>query len=233
MANTLVLESDIRDLPLSRPEALASKLAELMIEQNKKPGDFIGTLSDLQNTTGFALATVTSAVKLLRERGVMEIRPGRDGGLFVAEPSAVVKLRHTLLTIRHSSESVTDALQVRESLEPLVVQSATESRTDSDVAELRVLLTKLENTRNSFANFMDINWSIHLRIAQICSNELAKNLYIGLLEYVKSETAEFATDDTDWTKNFDHRIAVHKKLIDAIASGSIELAQAAVISHNA
>lgn len=203
-----------------------------MLAANKQPGDFVGTLAELQQTTGFARATVSEAVRLLRERGVMEIRPGRDGGLFVAETSPVIKLRHTLLTVRHSATSVADAIVVREALEEVVVLDATAHRRESDIADLRALMTALRKTKASPEKFMTTNWQLHSRIAEITPNALAKALYLGVLDFIKAETTEFAPDDTEWSENFDNRIAVHDQLVEAIASGSVVAARKAVAIHN-
>ena len=203
-----------------------------MLAANKQPGDFVGTLAELQQTTGFARATVSEAVRLLRERGVMEIRPGRDGGLFVAETSPVIKLRHTLLTVRHSATSVADAIVVREALEEVLVLDAAAHRRESDIADLRALMAALRKTKASPEKFMTTNWLLHARIAEITPNALAKALYLGVLDFIKSETTEFAPDDTEWSENFDNRIAVHDQLVEAIASGSIVAARKAVSTHN-
>ena len=203
-----------------------------MLAANKQPGDFVGTLAELQQTTGFARATVSEAVRLLRERGVMEIRPGRDGGLFVAETSPVIKLRHTLLTVRHSATSVADAIVVREALEEVLVLDAAAHRRESDIADLRALMAALRKTKASPEKFMTTNWLLHARIAEITPNALAKALYLGVLDFIKSETTEFAPDDTEWSENFENRIAVHDQLVEAIASGSIVAARKAVSTHN-
>jgi GntR family transcriptional repressor for pyruvate dehydrogenase complex len=226
------LAAGLRNAPLSRAETLASRLEESMIADNKQPGDFIGTLAELQASTGFARATVSEAVRLLRERGVMEIRPGRDGGLFVAETSPVIKLRHTLLTVRHSATSVADAIVVREALEEVLILDAAAHRRDSDIADLRALMSALRVTNSSPEKFMTTNWMLHARIAEITPNALAKALYLGILDFIKSETSQVAPDDTEWSANFDNRIAIHEQLVEAIASGSITEARKAVDVHN-
>jgi hypothetical protein len=58
-------------------------------------------------------------VRLLSDRGSVEIRPG-CGGLFVANPNPVVRLWHTLLTVRQEASTVADAIAVREALEPVI-----------------------------------------------------------------------------------------------------------------
>ena len=71
-----------------------------------------------------ARGTVIEAVRLLQDRGVITVRPGPGGGLFVAEPSSVVRLGRTLLTVEGDAAGVADAIAVREELEPLVTELA-------------------------------------------------------------------------------------------------------------
>jgi DNA-binding FadR family transcriptional regulator len=79
---------------------------------------------------------------------------------------------------------------------------------------------------------MTTNWQLHARIAEITPNALAKALYLGILDFIKSETSEVGPDNTEWSANFDNRIAVHEQLVEAIASGSITAARKAVDVHN-
>ncbi|WP_345390952.1 hypothetical protein [Nonomuraea salmonea] len=50
------------------------------------PGDLIGTMDHFRDLSGYGRATISEAARLLSDRGTVEIRPGRNGGLFVAAP---------------------------------------------------------------------------------------------------------------------------------------------------
>ena len=70
--------------PRSRAEQLADTLLQHIRQAGLGPGDRLGTLDEIRAEVGFARTTVSEAVRLLRERGAIEIRPGRGGGLFIA-----------------------------------------------------------------------------------------------------------------------------------------------------
>ena len=106
--------------PRSRAEQLAAAIDQRIHDQGLQPGDPVGTLQSLRDESGYARSTVSEAVRLLRERGILEIRPGRSGGLFVAEPTPVVRLRHTLLTVHEQPSTVLDAIELRDHLEELI-----------------------------------------------------------------------------------------------------------------
>jgi len=60
----------------------------------------IGTKEDLRHRARVAHATVNQAVRLLEARGVIEVRPGAHGGLFVAPRSPAVRLGEKLIALR-------------------------------------------------------------------------------------------------------------------------------------
>jgi len=101
-------------LPRSRAEELALSIQENIRQRQLVPGDMVSTLQELRAQTGLARSTVSEAVRLLRERGLLEIRPGRGGGLFLAQVTPVVKLRHTLLNVDNGAAATRDAIELRE-----------------------------------------------------------------------------------------------------------------------
>ena len=159
--------------PRSRADHLAAALEERIRTQGLEPGALVGTLPSLREETGYARATVSEAVQLLRERGVLEIRPGRTGGLFVAETSPVLRLRHTLLTVGEQPTAVIDSIELRDHLEELIDVGAARCRTDEDISELRLLVANMESSAD-WDGFMRANWALHERIASICSALLGR-----------------------------------------------------------
>ncbi|MFC7573067.1 GntR family transcriptional regulator [Klenkia terrae] len=62
----------------TRAEQLAADLGERLATAS--PGDPVGTIESLRAETGYAYSTVSEAVRLLRDRGLLQIRPGRGVG---------------------------------------------------------------------------------------------------------------------------------------------------------
>jgi DNA-binding FadR family transcriptional regulator len=218
--------------PRTRAETLAARLEQQITTAGLQPGDYIGNLDELRADTGFARSTVSEAVRLLRERGMLEIRPGRGGGLFVAQPNPVIRLRHTLLTVRDEPSSVMDAIAVREALEELISRDAARYRDDADIGDLKKLLTRLQHATKSHDSFMRANWKLHERIASISPNTMASAVYKGTLGYISSSSAQFDQDDSERSAYFTQRYQVHEELIQAIVGGDDNAVVAAVKKHN-
>jgi DNA-binding FadR family transcriptional regulator len=220
--------------PLTRSEALAADIEQMIGERRLGPGDLIGTMEEFRDRSGYGRATISEAARLLSDRGTVEIRPGRGGGLFVADPNPIVRLRHTLLTVRKMPTTVADAIAVREALELLVDTDAARQRTRQDITDLRKLLGELKRAMTSTDRFMRANWTLHERIAGITQNHLAKAVYLSMTECIADLSEHADPDDASRTEDYLRlRLDVHTELVDAIIAGDVARTAAAVERHRA
>ncbi|MGP2438377.1 FadR/GntR family transcriptional regulator [Streptomyces sp. JW3] len=215
----------------TRAERLAEALDARIRAGGLPAGAPVGTLDSLRAETGFAYSTVSEAVRLLRDRGVLEIRPGRGGGLFVADRGPVVRLRHTLLDVQDQPATVADAIELRDHLEVLVDVGAARCRTDADVAELRVHLERMRAAAD-WDGFLRANWALHERIAAVCPNRMAAAVYTGTLGHLSGTTSRPADSEPAFSAYRAGRLAIHAELVDAIAAGDETAVRAAVARHN-
>jgi len=214
----------------NRAERLAAALGDWIDGRAPAAGTLIGTFESLRRETGFSYATVSEAVRLLRDRGVLEIRPGRGGGLFVADRGPVVRLRHTLLSVTEEAGSVADAIELRDCLEALIDTGAARHRSEADIADLRLLLEAMR-TAPAWDAFMRANWALHERIARISPNGMARAVYAATLGHLSA--SETAVEDGQAPASYRaERYRVHADLVGAIADGDEPAVRAAVARHN-
>lgn len=218
----------------TRAQVLASRIEQQIIDREYKPGELIGTIDTLKAQSGFARSTVGEAIRLLTDRGLAEIRPGRGGGLFATAAGPMVRIRHTLLAVTDAPASVAEAVAVREALEVLIDVDAAGHRTATDIADMKKLLGKLNAAASrSQTHFLMANWDLHERIAQISPNQTASALYISMTRFVR-EHAVAATYDEDpgsaaaWLRI---RVETHEELVAAIIDGDVPRVKAAVDKH--
>jgi DNA-binding FadR family transcriptional regulator len=228
-----VTDRPLRDLAstdaLSRAEQLAAAVQRRVREDALTPGSPLGTIDDLQRASGFSRPTVGEAVRLLRDRGVVRIKPGRGGGLFVAERGPVVRLRHTLLSVDEEPTTVAEAIELRDHLELLIDLGAARRRSEYDVADLRALVAEMGEA-GDWQEFMTVNWALHERIADISPNAMARAVYVGTLGHITGSSASYA-DGADSAAYRAERHRVHADLVEAIASGEEQRVRAAVAAH--
>ncbi|GAA1964268.1 FadR/GntR family transcriptional regulator [Microbacterium deminutum] len=218
----------------TRAQVLAGEIEKQILDREFKPGELIGTIDALKARTGFARSTVAEAIRILTDRGLAEIRPGRSGGLYATASGPVVRIRHTLLAVTDAPASVAEAVAVREALEVLIDVDAAQHRTPADIADIKKLLTKLKAAAGKGrTQFLLANWDLHERIALISPNQTGSALYLSMTRFVR-EHAVAATHDEDpasaaaWLQL---RLETHEELVAAIIAGDVSRTKAAIDKH--
>ena len=228
--------STLRDVrvtsPRSRGEHLADALSTHIRERRLHPGDRVGTIDEIHAGVGFGRPAVSQAVRLLRERGVLEIRPGRHGGVFVADQTPVVRLRHTLLEVAGGSvDEVREAISVREALEEPLALAAADACLAADARRLRAAAVTLGRSTD-YAQFLHRNWALHELIASLSPNAMMAAIYRSCLGYVSHSDATYdAADGID--AHMARRATIHAELVEAIIANDPQRIHAAVQAHNA
>lgn len=220
----------------TRPPALAQRLAseieELIGTRGLRSGDRIATMEELRAQTGYGRATIGETTRLLAERGSVEVRPGRGGGVFVAEANPTVRMRQTLLTVPQGATTVADAIAVRDALEELIALEAAANRTDQDIRDLKVCLDVMRSARDDLEQFLHANWSLHERIAAITKNDLARAIYVGLMRTIAELSVKADRELASTPKDYlVQRLVVHEDLVAAITLGDEERVRAAIAAH--
>lgn len=188
-------------------------------------------MEELRAQSGYGRATISETARLLAERGTVDVRPGRGGGLFVAKSTPMVRLRRTLLTVPEGAASVSDAIAVRDALEELIALEAARHRTEEDIHDLEGCMASMRQAADDLEKFLQANWSLHERIAAITPNHLARAVYVGTIRCV-AELAVRADQEASSTPDYvEQRLAVHADLVQAIVLGDEGRTRAAIAAH--
>ena len=142
------------------------------------------------------------------DRGAAKVRPGR-------------------------SSAAADAIAVRNALETLIVMDAARHRDENDIRELRSALRDLaEAIPAGTSAFVKATWKLHLRVADITPNILARTLYQRTLQFTDDQAASAEhigpACDRRW---LELRYQIHHELIESIASGQTHRAGRAAALH--
>ncbi len=218
----------------TRAQVLASEIETRILDREIRPGELIGTIDALKARTGFARSTVAEAIRILTDRGLAEIRPGRTGGLFATAAGPLVRIRHTLLAVTDAPASVIEAVAVREALEVLIDVDAAQHRTRADITDMKKLLGRLKSAAaKGRTEFLLANWDLHERIARISPNATASALYLSMMHFVREHAVEAThDDDPESAAAWLHlRREIHEELVTAIVAGDVARVKVAVEQH--
>jgi DNA-binding FadR family transcriptional regulator len=118
-------------------ERIATQIGDAILSETPQPGTPLGTEADLLSRYGSSRCTMREAIAILEREGVVTVRRGRGGGLFVAPPD--------MLSVSHAMQACFEYLDVgaaeimaaRRILNPLAVRLAVERLQDGDIGALR------------------------------------------------------------------------------------------------
>jgi DNA-binding FadR family transcriptional regulator len=206
-------------LPLST--ARRTGLVDQVIEQVRHSissgewpvGHRIPNETDLVDVLGVGRNTVREAIRALAHAGLLEVRQG--DGTYVRATSEVSGAMRRLC-----GAELRDVLQVRRALEVEGARLAAAHRTESDLAELRSLLSRRDACLHDgdTDEFARADAAFHLATVRSSHNVILTELYRGLIEAITASVATTHETTLD--------VVDHGELFSHIASGDVTAAGA-------
>lgn len=218
---------------LSRGESAAAHL--ISIAEAARAGDRLGSKEDLRAQCAVSVGTFNEAVRIAQSRGVVTVRPGPGGGVFVATQSPMVRLGNSVLALDAGQTSVAEAIRIRDVLDPLLIEDALWHASPADIAELREILgdMALAVDQHDPIGFIHANWSLHARVAAVSPNAMLRSLYVNLLDLIESHTlAVLPASEQPLPEYIADRHALHTAIIDALDDRDRHRALRLIAEHN-
>jgi DNA-binding FadR family transcriptional regulator len=215
-------------------EEAVEQIAEKVKVGELQVGDRLPSERALADQMQISRPTLREAVKVLQDSGLIEVRRGAGGGMFVATefvpPELLARRRDLRIT------EVAQVLEARRVLEPRIAQLAAMRAGDDDYAAMQ---RTIDDQRSIMAEageffrggredrFLALDVRFHLAIARASGNpmlvSLARQLYREL-EIARDMTMHYETVP-DWT------IDVHERTLAAIRSGDLEAVDRVMDEH--
>ena len=210
----------------SRPEVIRRAIEARIVEGRIRPGDRLGLKADLQREFEVAGPTIAQALTLLTNDGLISMRRGPGGGIFVERSRPVLRVGTRRLSTG-TPQSLAENIEIRESLTPLLAVSAARSaeRDEDTVDHLRELAGQLVGAPPSF-DTQRLIWAGHHDLVELADNELLGHVYVDLLA-----TAEALIVDVDFPSEGiegdqeRQRIAAHASMFVAVAERNVDAAR--------
>ena len=210
----------------SRPEAIRRAIETRILEGKMRPGDRLGLKSELQKEFDVAGPTIAQALTLLTNDGLISMRRGPGGGIFV-ERSRPVLRRGTQRLSTGTAQSLAENIELREQLNPLLAVSAgrAEDRSEVGVARLREIAAALAGAHPSFET-QRLIWSGYHVLVDMADNELLCHVYVDLLDAAEAliVDVDFPSEGPEGDQER-QRIAAHASLFVAVAERNVEAAR--------
>lgn len=219
----------------SRADQIAAQIGELIAKL--KPGDRLGTKAELQKQAGVSAGTINETLRILQSRGLIDVRRGPHGGLFVAERLPMAQLGQAVLHLDTNAATIAEAMDIRDALDPMLLEDAVHFSSAHQVGLMRQQLQRMADalSDDDGIEFLHANWKLHAIIADVSPRPILRALYVSLLDLIEGHTVAIASDSNERSLSGFHqdRYNVHMRLVDAIADRDSETAREVLREHNA
>jgi GntR family transcriptional regulator, transcriptional repressor for pyruvate dehydrogenase complex len=212
-------------------EEAVDQIAEKVKAGDLHVGDRLPSERDLAAQMRISRPTLREAVKVLAEAGLLEVRRGQSGGIFVAAELVPRELLRTGLEIRVSE--VAGVLEARRLLEPRVAQLAAVHAGEDDFAAMAGLIERkreLAASDDFLRNedlFLQLDLKFHLAMARATRNSTVVSLMRSLFKRLEiaRDMAVHAPLVPDWV------IDVHERTLAAIRAADFLLIDTVMDEH--
>lgn len=163
---------------------VVEQIQEAILEGTLKVGELLPPERKLIEMFGVSRGTLREALRVLQQKGMIEIKTGVTGGSIIKGVTSESFSENLALLIRYKKISLLDLAEFREGIEGTVAALAAERATPEDIKNLKALYEQ------SFAAFtagpdqwdtaIRCDEQIHLALARISGNVL----FITVLETV-------------------------------------------------
>ena len=210
----------------SRPEAIRRAIETRILEGKMRPGDRLGLKSELQKEFDVAGPTIAQALTLLTNDGLISMRRGPGGGIFVERSRPVLRRGTQRLTVG-TAQSLAESIELREQINPLLAVSAAraEDRPDDTVTRLREIAGALAGAAPSYET-QRLIWAGFHELVELADNDLLCHVYVDLLDAAEALIVDidFPSEGVEGDQER-QRIAAHASLFLAVADRNIEAAR--------
>ncbi len=202
-------------------ERIVSQIKGLIFSQKLETGQKLPSERQLVELLKVSRVVIREALRTLEHSGLIEIKPGPNGGAFVSDNTYKPFLSSTFDLLNEGKLTLHHFFQARQAIERLSVRLAAERVTMQDIENLNNINRQLLGDIDDKTKLRENNRRFHGAIADISGNPLIKLMVLTLLEllnafYPRSEQSEEFIRDT---------YCRHEAIINALKEGKIELCE--------
>ncbi len=153
---------------------VVDQIQQAIINGSLKAGDVLPSEMKLKDMFATSRGTIREALRVLEQKGLIEIKTGVSGGAVVQDIGTEVIAESLGLLIQYQKVSYDHLAEFRQCVEGMITALAANKRSPDDISRLKVLLLKAEKqiaeSRPDTAAFVQTDIQIHITIAEIVNN---------------------------------------------------------------
>src|SRR5579863_1172607 len=209
-------------------EQVAEQIEKRILNGELRSGDRLPTERDLAEQFHVSRTAVREAMKILAQKGLVDMRPGRgtiviDGSHAAMQDSIGLVMRLKLGEVGGSNSLV----EVREILETEIAALAAARATEKEVAAMREAVKMMDESLEDADAYIAADNRFHEALAQATQNALIIILVNSIVNLLSEQRKQVFDIEGGPQRGQVH----HRRILESVIRGDPEAARAAMSSH--
>ncbi len=211
---------------------VVEQIQEAIFDGRLVAGQTLPAERELKEMFNISRGTLREALRVLEQKGLIEIKLGMGGGSVVKSVDGSQVSESLGLLIRSQKVSLNHLAQFREDVEGIIAAQAARHRKAEDIRKLKQHLSRalvcVQGGRSQRDEFIDIDKQIHMAMAEITGNPI----YISVLHSIHDNIHRYydrflSIEEIELRENYQDLC----DLIDAIENSEANRAQDLAQNH--
>ncbi len=161
---------------------VVSQIERRILDKELKPGDRLPNESELAKQFGVSRTVIREAIMMLRQARLVEVRHGV--GTFITEPLPEHASEQLTQLFYRQNKSIWEVHEVRRILEPELAAIAAERISREDLAELKGILTQMQESCDNAERFVELDQAFHNAIAAATQNAMFSLILMPVMNII-------------------------------------------------
>ncbi|MDO8753520.1 MAG: FadR/GntR family transcriptional regulator [Anaerolineales bacterium] len=207
-------------------ERIVSQIEQRIVAGDLKVGDQLPSENDLAEQFAVSRTAVREAVKALRQKGLVEIRPGR--GTFITDGTTdTIRNSFGMLIKFGGKNGSMNLVEVREILEPEIAALAATRITEEYIAVMRNAVVIMDTALDNVDVFVEADLDFHLALAEGTQNPFIPILMDSIIDLLREQRKRIGLTKGGLQRGQIH----HKQILEAVIRRDPQAARQAMQDH--
>ncbi len=209
-------------------EQIAEQIEKRILDGELHSGDRLPTERELAEQFHVSRTAVREAMKILAQKGLVDMRPGRGTIVIDGAHEAMQDSIGLVMKLRLGEVGGSDNLvEVREILETEIAALAAARATEKEIAAMREAVKMMDESLNDANGYIAADNRFHEALAQATQNTLILILINSIVNLLSEQRKQVFQVEGGPQRGQVH----HKRILESVIRRDPEAARAAMRSH--
>lgn len=210
---------------------VVDQIQDVILRGEIAPGEKLPPERELKEMFSISRGTLREALRVLEQKGLIEIQLGAGGGAMVQAVTPEVMADGLSLLVRGLKIPLADLQEFRSDIEGSIARLAAQRATPQNISDLRRILAEAQTTLEESAGleaYVAVDAKLHMTLARISGNVVYEYIQTAIHQNINRYYAEYLEHEESVLREHYEDL---KTIVAAVEAGDEEQARTAMRLH--